>query len=431
MENTSATLHGEFLQRTSRELLDRTNEEVISHELFHQWFGDLVTTESWSNTPLNESFATYGEYLWHEYKYGREFADFKFRDEYRNYMNEAKNGKNVDLIRFHYDDREDMFDSHSYAKGGQVLHYLRKCVGDDAFFKSLELYLKNNQFKSVEIHNLRLAFEEVTGRDMNWFFNEWFLNSGHPVLDIKYAYTADSIFVTIDQKQNTEKGLIYQLPFTVAVWHGATANTYDFTLSKKSQTFAIASATKPDLLDFDPERALLCERKDNKTTAEYVYEYEHGTYFGEQLEGLRRMAELEKDSAIAKTILAEALHDKFFYLREFALGKLELSKTNNDSLLAVIEQLAKTDKESRVRKAAIDKLGESSEPAKYTALFEAAIGDSSYEVDAAALKALHSADAKKSMELAKKMEHEKNSDIVNAVADVYSKEGDATYQDFF
>ena len=68
MENVSATLHGDFIQRNSRELLDQTFEDVISHELFHQWFGDLVTCESWSNIPLNESFATYGQYLWNEYK---------------------------------------------------------------------------------------------------------------------------------------------------------------------------------------------------------------------------------------------------------------------------------------------------------------------------------------------------------------------------
>lgn len=76
MENTSATVHGEFLQQHSRDLLDENNEDVISHELFHQWFGDLVTCESWSNLPLNESFATYGEYLWREYKYGRDDADY-------------------------------------------------------------------------------------------------------------------------------------------------------------------------------------------------------------------------------------------------------------------------------------------------------------------------------------------------------------------
>jgi aminopeptidase N len=90
-------------------------------------------------------------------------------DLYNGYFSEAKNKKTADLIRFYYDDREDMFDAHSYNKGGAILHMLRKDVGDEAFFKSLELYLKTNQYKSVEVHNLRLAFEEVTGRDMNRF----------------------------------------------------------------------------------------------------------------------------------------------------------------------------------------------------------------------------------------------------------------------
>jgi aminopeptidase N len=183
MENTSATLHGEFVQRTSRQRIDETYEDIISHELIHQWFGDLVTTESWSNIPLNESFATYGEYLWNEYKYGQLYADNKLYENYQNYMQEAEN-KNVDLVRFYYDQREDMFDRHSYDKGGFLLHYLRNIVGDAAFFKSIELYLKTNQFKAVEIHQLRLAFEEVTGKDMNWFFNQWFLNAGHPKLKL-------------------------------------------------------------------------------------------------------------------------------------------------------------------------------------------------------------------------------------------------------
>jgi aminopeptidase N len=428
MENTSATLFGEFMQRTPRELLDETHEEVISHELFHQWFGDLVTPESWSNIPLNESFATYGEYLWNEYKYGREYADFKFRDDYRQYMTEAKS-KNVDLIRFHYDDKEDMFDSHSYAKGGQVLHYLRKAVGDEAFFKSLELYLKTNQFKSVEIANLRLAFEEVTGTDMHWFFDEWFMNSGHPVIDVHYSYDRDSVFVTVEQKHNTDNLLTYQLPFKVGVWQGKTFSSYDFTLKKKSQTFAIAAATKPDLVDFDPERYVLCERKDNKTTANFVYEYRNATYFSERLEALRNLADMQKDSAVAKQILTEALHDNFYYLRQFAITRIEADK--NDSILASIVQLAKEDKESAVRKEAIDKLSKVKDASKYTDLFEAAVGDSSYGVSAAGLKALAEANSKKAMEIAKNMEGDKNSEVVNAVADVYAKEGDVTYQDYF
>jgi aminopeptidase N len=99
----------------------------------------------------------------------KNFADWRQHRSVNGYFSEAKNKKTADLIRFYYDDREDMFDAHSYNKGGAILHMLRKDVGDEAFFKSLELYLKTNQYKSVEVHNLRLAFEEVTGRDMNRF----------------------------------------------------------------------------------------------------------------------------------------------------------------------------------------------------------------------------------------------------------------------
>lgn len=431
MENTSATLHGEFLQRNSRELLDNDNEQVISHELFHQWFGDLVSPESWSNVPLNESFATYGEYLWNEYKHGREYADYELRNDYKKYMDEAKD-KNVDLIRYHYEDREDMFDRHSYEKGGQVLHYLRKVVGDEAFFKSLELYLKTNQFKAAEIHNLRMAFEEITGRDMNWFFNEWFLNTGYPKLNITYTYEKDSVYVTIEQKHNIEKELIYELPFKLAIWHGSDKNVYDAVLKKKSQTFVYKANGKPSLVDFDPEYAVLCERKDNKTTDNYIFEYRNCEYFAEKQEALRKLADVQKQSAGAKEVLTEALNDKFYYLRQYAVNKIELPKEGSDSsVLLTIQNLAKFDKESSVRKAAIEKLGKLSSLSKYEPIFEAGVGDSSYEVAASSLKALYDADSKKAMTMAKLFENERNNNLFNAVADVYSKEGDSNYQSYF
>lgn len=427
MENTSATLHGEFVQRNARELLDENNEDVISHELFHQWFGDLVTTESWSNTPLNESFATYGEYLWNEYKYSREEADCKQYDNLEKYLAEAT-GKNVDLIRFYYEDREDMFDRHSYEKGGLVLHYLRKVVGDDAFFKSLELYLKTNQFKPVEIHQLRLAFEEVTGTDLNWFFNEWFLNSGHPVLDIHYSYDADSVYVTVDQKTNTDMLLTYTLPFKVGVWYGNNVSTFDAVLKKKSQVFAFKAEGKPDLIDFDAERAVLCEKKENKTTDNYIFQYNYAPLFVQRLEALKKLEEDKKKSA-ANAILIAALKDHSAYLRKYAIEQLSLSE-NKDSILASIADLAKHDKESSVRKAAVTRL--SKEKANsYADLFEQGINDTSYQVAAASLRAINEVDSKKAMAKAKELENEKNSDIANAVADVYAKNGDADYQNYF
>lgn len=430
MENTSATLHGEFINRTTRELLDETYEDVISHELFHQWFGDLVTTESWSNIPLNESFATYGEYLWNEYKYGREYADYKQQDNYDKYMDEATD-KNVDLVRFYYNDREDMFDRHSYEKGGLVLHYLRKTIGDDAFFKSLELYLKTNQFKPVEIHQLRLAFEEVTGKDLNWFFNEWFLNSGHPVLDIAYSYDNDSAYVTIEQKHNIDKPLTYQLPFKIGVWYGNNAETYDVVLKKKMQVFSFKAAGKPDLIDFDTERAVPCAKKENKTTENYIFQYHHAPLFVQRLDALKNLAEAQKKSPAAKQALMDAFKDPAFNLRQFAVDELDLPKEGLDSVLALLAGLAQHDKVSTVRRSALLKLSESVMAEKYKAVFETAIGDSSYEVAATALKSLNEVDSKKALEIAKGFEKVDNRDIAGSVADVYAKEGDVSYQNYF
>lgn len=133
MENTTAVVHGEYLQQDSREALDNSNEDVIAHELFHHWFGDLVTCESWSNVALNESFATYGQYLWNEYKYGRDEADYGLQQDLNDYLALGR-GKSPELIRYNYESREDLFDVVSYEKGSRIIHMLRKLVGDDAFF---------------------------------------------------------------------------------------------------------------------------------------------------------------------------------------------------------------------------------------------------------------------------------------------------------
>src|SRR5690606_29072141 len=130
----------EALQLDSRELLDKNWDGIIAHELFHQWFGDYVTLESWANLPLNESFADYSEYLWAEYKYGPEEAALTHQQALAKYLSEAA-GKRVPLIRYHHNRPDDMFDSHSYEKGGRVLHMLRNYVGDEAFWASLNRYL--------------------------------------------------------------------------------------------------------------------------------------------------------------------------------------------------------------------------------------------------------------------------------------------------
>ena len=147
-------------------------------------YREFKSAKRLANLPLNESFANYAQYLWDEYEYGRDEADYNAEDEASGYYSSYTYNN---LIRYEYADKEDMFDSHSYNKGGRILHMLRNYLGDQAFFTGLNRYLTVNSYKSAEIHDLRLAMEEVSGEDLNWFFNQWFLSKGHPILFTEQA----------------------------------------------------------------------------------------------------------------------------------------------------------------------------------------------------------------------------------------------------
>ncbi|HEX2900044.1 MAG TPA: M1 family aminopeptidase, partial [Bacteroidia bacterium] len=248
------------LQHDARQHLDNSYEDIVSHELFHQWFGDLVTCESWANLSLNEGFATYGEYLWIEYKYGHDDATVHLLDDRRAYLRSAMRGK-FPIIRYHHMEADDLFDAHSYQKGGQVLHMLRKLVGDDAFFASLKRYLTANAYEDVEIHELRLAFEEVTGQDLNWFFDQWYLAAGHPVLEVAHTYADGNYTLQLHQVQNLEQSPVFRLPVTVEIVTKGKPERMQVWMQTADTTFAFPVSQQPDYVVVDPEKDLLLEIK--------------------------------------------------------------------------------------------------------------------------------------------------------------------------
>jgi aminopeptidase N len=280
MENTTATLHQESAQQDARELVDGNGwEGTIAHELFHQWFGDYVTAESWSNLTVNESFANYSQVLWREYKYGKDAGDEENNNDMQGYLMSGSQSK--DLARFYYRDKEDMFDAVSYNKGGRILHMLRNYIGDDAFFKSLNKYLSTNKFGTGSAHKLRLAFEEVTGKDLNWFWNQWYFGSGHPLLDISYNYNADTKLLSVMMKQTQSTDKVFKLPFAIDVYLGSNKTRYNVWMNNKVDTFSFAVASKPNLVNVDADKILLCTKKESKTLAEYIHQY---TYAGKYLD---------------------------------------------------------------------------------------------------------------------------------------------------
>lgn len=429
MENTTATIHGEFVQRNKRQLIDENHEDIIAHELFHQWFGDLVTCESWSNIPLNESFATYGEYLWNEHKHGTFYADWKQYWQVQRYFNESQR-KNVNLIRYYYRDKEDMFDRHSYAKGGAVLKMLRSYVGDSAFFKSLETYLKTNAFKAVEIHNLRLAFEEITGRDMNRFFNQWFLNSGHPVLNFEYYYDGDSVHVNVSQKQNVKKGVVYELPMKVNVYYGNIVMTYPVVLNKKQQTFSFKALGIPDLIDADAERVLLCTKTENKTVEQYVFQLNQAERFVAKLEALKALYDSVKTNKVAENAFHQALQSFSFEVRKETLRFLPGDSVTVRLFTKEIVGIAGNDESSLVRAEALEYLSHLKDKSLLS-LFEKALNDSSYRCVANALYGVESIDSTLAAAKSKVLLNEADWGVRGVCYDILSKSNDRDLDKLF
>ena len=395
MENTTATLHQESAYQNARQLVDGNSwEETIAHELFHHWFGDLVTAESWSNLTLNESFANYSEYLWDEYKYGKDVADQHNLEDMQGYLQSGSDRK--DLVRFRYADKEDMFDAVSYNKGGRILNMLRNYVGDEAFFKSLNNYLTTNKFKSGEAGQLRLAFEEVTGQDMNWFWNQWYYGSGHPKLNIEYLYddAKGKAQVIIEQTQNT--GKIFRLPIAVDIYTGANKVRNKIWVEHKIDTFTFSYTKHPDLINVDADKVLLCEKMDNKTGENFIHQFKFAPNY------LDRKEALDYFTLKQMKEVSLGLNDKFSGLRSQAILSLYDSKFSKDAdVIKNIEEIANNDKNKKSQSDAISFLT-AKQDKKYQSLFEKYVNDSSYNVAGAALNGLIGLAPTKSYELSKK-----------------------------
>ncbi len=402
MENTTATLHQESAQQDARQLIDGNSwETTIAHELFHHWFGDYVTAESWSNLTVNESFANYSQTLWREYKYGKDAGDDENFTDMQGYLMSGSQSK--DLVRYYYKDKEDMFDAVSYNKGGRILHMLRNYVGDDAFFKSLNKYLTDNKFGTGNADKLRLAFEAVTGKDLNWFWNQWYFSNGHPQLDISYAYSPESKIASVYVKQTQSGDKVFKLPVAVDIYFGKEKHRYNVWINNKVDTFSFNAPTKPDLINVDGDKVLLCSKKDAKTLSEYIHQYKYAGKYLDRKEAIDFASKKTSESE-AVQFLIEALNDTYAPLRNKAIQALAKSDMS-EATIKKIESLSKTDKSPLVKAAAIDVLGKF-EDIQYTSLFEVGTKDSSYSVAGASLEALANIDSSSAIKIAYKLSKE-------------------------
>jgi aminopeptidase N len=431
MENTTAVVFGDFMQKRKEELIDYLyNEKVVAHEMMHHWFGDYVTCESWANLTMNEGFANYSEYLWLEYKYGRDEADFHILSEWEGYLSSATYGGHP-LIHFSYDNKEDMFDAHSYNKGGSVLHMLREYVGEEAFWAALNLYLNDNAYTSVEAHDLRLAFEEITGQDLNWFWNQWYFDQGHPVLQLNYNYQDSTGMATLEvsQVQNPEDMRpVFQIPTQVRlVYEDGSSEDRDIWVKERTQTFRFEVKEKPALMIFDPRRSLLCVVEEDNTPVEaYITQYEVSPSLFGRLDALRALRQAEKPEL--RNIASKALKDKFWALRGISLNLIEAPDPIE---MKTIRDMAAEDPHSSIRASAFEKLIELQDKGAKQQAMTAIQRDSSEAVIASALYYLSEVDSAMALRYADQLKDTESMFILNTVAEMYVISGDTQFLPFF
>ena len=406
MENTTATLHQESAQQKPGDLIDENRwEDTIAHELFHHWFGDLVTAESWSNLTVNESFANYSQYLWNEHKYGKDIADYGLMKEIRGYMMDPSN-ISKDLVRFNYHSREDMFDGVSYNKGGAILHMLRNYLGDDAFFAGLTDYLKTNEFGTGEAHQLRLSLEKVSGKDLNWFFNQWYFGNGNPKISYTTSFEPVKKEVTITLSQN-QIGQNFQFPLSIDIFeNGKPTRKNVWVSAKEKNDFTFQVSKNPDLVNLNSDGVLLAEITDTKTPEQFLIQYQNSTQFLSRYKAVENAIEnLTKNPAALKTVVA-ALKDSNFRIRGKALVGLDLSKPDQaKAALAEVEKMASSDPKTLVQGAAISALGKIKDK-KYLPLFEKGMNAVSNSVKANSLAGIAAVDPSRIASLADKIDLE-------------------------
>jgi len=328
---------------------------LISHELAHHWFGNNITCRSLSYIWLNESFATYCNMLWDEFHLGKDAFDLVRRealDRYLNYV--AKNHQIRPLEYAHYDTPGEVYIIEiTYYKGALVLHTLREILGDDAFFATLSHFLHEHQFSNVISSEFKTAIEDVTGKNVDWFFDDWIYGAGYPIFEVNYQYLPGrkAVDLTVKQVQPIIEGQdFFTLPveITIATPSGQKAETV--WVKNRVDQFLLDCTEAPLMVSFDGKGALVAEVKFNKSLRELIYQIQHddlpgriwalrqlahrfpthpkslqvieailsgNDFWGLKAEASRLLGELR--SPEAKRLLSQALQAKDYHIRKAAV----------------------------------------------------------------------------------------------------------------
>jgi aminopeptidase N len=309
MENTSATSMTDQALLDGIQALERDEDGLVAHELAHQWFGDLMTCKDWSHIWLNEGFASYFDPLFAQHDRGEDEFRLRMDGERQAYLNNDRMYRRP-TVETHYRSPMQMFDSMTYAKGGCILHMLRALVGEEKWWKGIQLYVARNKFQNVETDDFRRAMEEDSGQDLKWFFDQWLYKAGHPELKVRWRYEPmdRTVRVKVEQTQKVDDQTpLFRLPTTLELAEaGGGFRAVPVVIDGASQEFVIPAPSRPASVRIDPDCRLIKELDFEKPVAERIFDLEHAGCVVCRVQAARALVAGHRADPLVKAALERA-----------------------------------------------------------------------------------------------------------------------------
>ncbi|HET6271751.1 MAG TPA: M1 family aminopeptidase [Bacteroidota bacterium] len=367
MEHTGVTGHRACVLRDSTAPLDFgppdftqysgdwSAEATISHELAHHWFGDNLTCRNLSYIWLNESFASYCMMLWDEKSVGRDQLLFDVQLAKKHYLNYVKKEHTIRPLEYQNFDNPDIIynEEHTYLKGAIILHSLRTVLGDEQFFRAMSYYLHKHEFGNVVSDDLKIAIQEATGENIDWFFKQWITGAGHPQLEVSYKFVPERkcIDLSVKQVQPIVEGQgLFTFPVVVTIATRDKTWNEKVLVKEESVHFVLKCDEKPLMVSFDGEGSLVAEASFEKEVDELAYQATHDALPG-RLWSMRQLAEkFPTDEATLET-LSNIISTPIFWADAAEAAGL-LGDVRTDATMKTTRQ-ALASPDYRVRKSAV------------------------------------------------------------------------------
>jgi aminopeptidase N len=395
MENVSAvTLNDDTYLLDARAQVDFTSDDVVAHELAHQWWGDLITSRDWNNLWLHEGFANYFEAMFKQHEKGDDHFQYDLMQQATSVLNtEDAYGRSPLVGR-------DGYSANVYSKGCWVLHMLRNILGEEGFWKAIRLFAQRYAFRNADTYELMLAVEDATGQSLGWFFDQWAYKAGHPKVAVTSTWDGERKTLQLEFAQtqviDSLTG-VFKFPLSIECSTSASNTALMVFIDQSKQKFSFPLPDQPLMVILDKGKNVLATFDWKKTKEEYVFQLNHAGDIVDRIAAAKELRQLNGDAMVVEALRAAALSDGFWAVRNEALVALEGS---DNPLVKRTLLEASRDKHSSVRASAFGALSRFASPEVADAVWSAALTDSSYLVLTACIGALAEIDSVRGFDLA-------------------------------